>query len=298
MDAAEPVGPIARKLLKRLRAFQGRRERDFAAFVAGTRRAEALQETVAREERLAEFDPAHAIWIYVQNQVSVLSEQLTALPQMAPFVRMIGPAEDDYMPSGPPMSPLTASYFTSWAFFDAAIGPGRETIGTCIAAVLKELDAHPEFVRLIEVMQASRMGLFACDGREGPAIRLRELLTGDVRHCHIPSGVTGDMGGIWFVRLLPPPAPSFPHHVAFTTPYVIVRPGEDEWGAYLRRTLPKVGGSDDRRAYETLMKFGLEPRTWPEYVFEGYVNHRHQAIFLAGLPDVAESRPHSRANGG
>ncbi len=33
-----------------------------------------------------------------------------------------------------------------------------------------------------------------------------------------------------------------------------------------------------------------------EFVFEAYVNDRMEVIFLAGLPDVAESRPHSRVN--
>ena len=35
---------------------------------------------------------------------------------------------------------------------------------------------------------------------------------------------------------------------------------------------------------------------WSELVFEAYVNNRSDVIFLAGLPDVAESRPHSRIN--
>ena len=33
------------------------------------------------------------------------------------------------------MSPLTGSYFTSWACFDACVGAANETIGTCIIAV-------------------------------------------------------------------------------------------------------------------------------------------------------------------
>ncbi|MGB5571250.1 MAG: hypothetical protein WBM71_12550 [Sedimenticolaceae bacterium] len=32
------------------------------------------------------------------------------------------------------------------------------------------------------------------------------------------------------------------------------------------------------------------------FVFEAYVNNRSDFIFLAGLPDVAESRPYSRIN--
>ena len=31
-------------------------------------------------------------------------------------------AEDIYMPSGPPMSPLTKSYFLYWGFFDLCLG--------------------------------------------------------------------------------------------------------------------------------------------------------------------------------
>ena len=45
-----------------------------------------------------------------------------------------------------------------------------------------------------------------------------------------------------------------------------------------------------------MMKFGLQTNYWPEYVFEGYVNHKSDVIFLRGLPDVAESRPHSSVN--
>lgn len=81
-----------------------------------------------------------------------------------------------------------------------------------------------------------------------------------------------------------------------TTPYVIVQPGVDAWTEYLNRTLPKTQRKDPKVAYEYLMKFGLQANYWPEYVFEGYVNHREDVIYLRGLPDVAESRPHSSAN--
>jgi hypothetical protein len=52
--------------------------------------------------------------------------------------------------------------------------------------------------------------------------------------------------------------------------------------------------------YERHMKYGPTGEYWNDFVFEAYVNHRKEAIFLAGLPDVPESRPHSavsEANG-
>ena len=44
------------------------------------------------------------------------------------------------------------------------------------------------------------------------------------------------------------------------------------------------------------MKYGPTRSYWNEFVFEAYVNHQTEVIYLAGLPDVAESRPHSRVN--
>ena len=44
------------------------------------------------------------------------------------------------------------------------------------------------------------------------------------------------------------------------------------------------------------MKYGPTREYWNDFVFEAYVNHRTEAIYLAGLPDVPESRPHSMVN--
>jgi len=44
------------------------------------------------------------------------------------------------------------------------------------------------------------------------------------------------------------------------------------------------------------MKHGPTRAYWNDFVVEAYVNHRSDAIFLAGLPDVPESRPHSEGN--
>lgn len=67
----------------------------------------------------------------------------------------------------------------------------------------------------------------------------------------------------------------------------------DEWREYFRRVVPLEAPAGE---YERHMKFGTTPRYWTEYVFEAYVNHRAEAVYLAGLPDVPESRPHSRTS--
>jgi hypothetical protein len=73
------------------------------------------------EEQLAGCHPAYAAYVYAQNQVSVMSEQLTGLKEMAPFAHIVSEAEDLYLPSAPPMSPLTTSYFTCDAERDGVV---------------------------------------------------------------------------------------------------------------------------------------------------------------------------------
>jgi hypothetical protein len=84
--------------------------------------------------------------------------------------------------------------------------------------------------------------------------------------------------------------------VVFTTPYLLIDPGEREWLSYFQRTLPDAATDDRIAAYEHHMKFGPARDYWTEFVFEAYVNHRSDVIFLKGLPDVLESRPHSSVN--
>ena len=140
------------------------------------------------------------------------------------------------------------------------------------------------------------MGVYLREGTEKDAVVLRELVTDTVCRAIVPSGYRGRRGELWYVRVLPPPLPGLAEHVVFTTPYLLVEPRERQWQAYFRRTLPDAPLQNRIAGYEHHMKFGPTRNYWSEFVFEAYVSHRTEAILLAGLPDVPESRPHSRIN--
>ena len=59
------------------------------------------------------LDPIHAVYAFVQNITSFFAEGVSELPEMKKYAKYAGAAEEEYMPSGPPMSPLTASFFTT-----------------------------------------------------------------------------------------------------------------------------------------------------------------------------------------
>lgn len=257
--------------------------------------AEELQRTVVSPQRLADLHSAHAAYLYAQNQVSVMSEMLTSLDAMAPLADIVSKAEYLYMPSGPPMSPLTVSYFSCWALFDACFGPAEETIGTTILEVGASFGMHVELLRVVRLMQQSRMGVYLHEGIEGGLAVLRDLATDAVCRCFVPAGYHGEKGQIWYARVLPPPLGTGSEHVVFTTPYNFLATPLSEWMAYFRRVLPEAPQQARIDASERHMKYGPSRSYWNEFVFEGYVNYATEAIFLAGLPDIPETRPHSKA---
>jgi hypothetical protein len=98
--------PIAKKVVARMKLSARGKIINIKNVIRGRAMAKQLQKTVVSQQELAGLHPAHAAYVYAQNQVSVLSEQLTALKEMARFADIISKAEDLYMPSAPPNEPL------------------------------------------------------------------------------------------------------------------------------------------------------------------------------------------------
>jgi len=225
--------------------------------------------------------------------------QLGELPELSKLMDQVEAAQDEYTPDGPPISPISKSYYLNWAMFDIPTGINRETLGTCVAAVSKALGSHPGHFEFIEHMCRTRPGFYVHEGFEGDSVVLQELVTDKRYTTIVPSGYRGEPGDLLLLRILPSFLPEYKQALAMTTPYKIISPEVEAWNAYFDRTLASLGAKDKVRGYEMLMKFGAPPqahRYWTEYIFEAYANFELEVVFLEGLPDVDVSRPHSRVN--
>ena len=238
-------------------------------------------------------DPLHAVYIAVQNIASVFAECVSVLPELKSYYKTVGDAEEEYMPAGPPMSPLTRSYFTTWAFFDFRFGGDQETIGTCLIDLGDQLGLHPSMVESVRNFQESRLGIYEQCGTVGGKIILEELVTGSRLSCICPAGYVGKPGELWYVRLCPPLAGLMDYHVTMTTPYILTEATKTDWTAYLNRAMLDMGGRDESRRLHDLLKYGPWTHHWNEFVFQGYHHAQREAIFLAGIPDVKGSLPHA-----
>src|SRR3954469_11078076 len=116
------MGTISKQLASRFRKakkqFAGLRRQAAADFAQVPRDVQGVEALVR-----SGHDPLHAAYVAAQNFTSFFAEAVSQLPEFDPYCQIVGPAEEEYMPSSPPMSPLTLSYFTTWAFFDVRFGP-------------------------------------------------------------------------------------------------------------------------------------------------------------------------------
>lgn len=242
------------------------------------------------------LDPVHAAYAFVQHLTSFFSEGVSQLPEMKKFAKIVANAEDEYMPSGPPMSPLTTSFFTTWAFYDLRFD-GIETLASCLIEANDVVCMNPSQLDALEKLAASRMGIYEHVGTDGPHVphvHLRELVTDTEYTCHNTSGYRGRPGELWYIRLLPPLLPDYARYsIAFTTPYILTEASKGDWTQFLRRGMSQSGFGNDPDGLHKFLKFGPNPNYWNEFVFKGYHHHQSDAIFLAGIPDLKATLPHA-----
>jgi hypothetical protein len=239
------------------------------------------------------LDPIHAVYAFVQNITSVFAEGVSQMPEMKKYADLVAKAEDEYMPSAPPISPLTTSFFTTWAFYDLQFD-GPDTIGTCLIEANDLVCMNPDQLDALKKLADSRMGVYEQVEIENSYVRLRELITDAEFTCHVASGYRGRLGELWYVRLLPPLLPDLArYHIAFTTPYVLTETSKADWTQFLRRGISQsIFGKDQERLHQFL-KYGPNSSYWNEFVFKGYHDHQSGAIFLAGIPDLKATLPHA-----
>ena len=285
------MGRVSKKLRTRLAKMAGRIKRRMATEV-GLPPIPKDERDVPELVRKG-YDPIHAVYIYAQNVTSTFIENTSNLPELKQYEKVAGAAEDEYMPSGPPMSPLTVSYFTTWAFFDLRFGADKETVGTCLLDLADLLGFDPPVVEAIQGLQESRMGIYEHLGTKGGRSRLRELITDREFVCYCTSGYTGKPGELWYVRLCPPLLDLGDYWITMTTPYVLIQTTKADWVAYLKRAMLEVKAKGVEDKLYHLLKYGLSSNQWNEFVFLAYHHHQHDAVFLAGIPDVRDSLPHA-----
>jgi hypothetical protein len=238
------------------------------------------------------FDPVHAFYLLVHHLALAFAEIVSRLPEMRAYSNEIVRAQNRYIPNGPPISPLTASYFYSWSLFDCVIGKTTDTLAGCLIEANDVVGLKPEEIAALGKLNTSRMGVYEHQGLVEDFVKLRELVTNQEFIAHVPSSYRGRSGELWLVRLLPPLLPELvTYHIAFTTPYVLCGASRKDWILFLRRNLVSTRAPSEGEALNQFMKLGWSKNYWNEFIYLAYYQAQPNAIFLSGIPDLQSTLP-------
>lgn len=254
--------------------------------------SDQLLETIKTPDRLAQYDPLHAIHLTTQNMVSVFAEQISILPELKSYHKKMTAVEDRFIPGFPPISPITASFFTMWAFHDFRFEKDQESIASIMWDLSKIIRIPQDWLPVIEIHMKSRMGIYEHGGFDRTRIVLKELITGHEWACICPAGYRGAKGELWFVRILGSPFHLLDYGVVFTTPYLLRGHSREEWLEFYRRNGIVESDPQVEKKLHAFMKWGNSTLYWLDFIGNAYAGYRQEVIFLQGIPDRPDTLPH------
>jgi hypothetical protein len=247
---------------------------------------------VASQSEGREHWPTHIRQVWqTASVVEVFSGVLHNTDLTCSYVKTVLKAEDEFMPGRPPMSPIMASLFDSWAAVDLTIGRDKETACSCVLDLASLLRLRADLKPVVRAVGESRLGIYERLETKGENLWLRELLTEEVHLCRCLSGYEGEPGQVWLTRVIPYAPRDDDAQPTLTTPYVSTDYSADEWREFLREQVPQRGGLE--RNLARFMKRGPKPFYWFEFFMDGYCGHEDLAVFVKGLPGVTDSLPHA-----
>jgi hypothetical protein len=242
---------------------------------------------------------------------------LLAAPAFRSLARFHDEVEDEYMPGGPPQSPVYDSFAMQFVLGSVPQGIGNETPHSVLARLLLRDPSRARLQRMAQSLADARFELYrvksATSSRaELEPVRgsgaLRVWLTG-------PFLCAGDFG---LMRVLP-----FDNELFIADSPYLLKASERDWLDHLDRIVSqrtpspatssaksaklsskeqarrrqkdkaKAARNEPEEVIKRYLQFGLSDRYWFDYIMDAYAGERRGIVFLAGVPDRPELLPHS-----
>lgn len=269
---------------------------DFTAIKSSLRQLDDIEDDLSVEIIKSGYEPNLRVYTNCQNLLSVFAEEITLHRDFRSYNKRILNVENRYLPSFPPMSPVTNAYFAYWTLCDFQFGKNKETMTSIFADVGAVKGFGEEEISVSNALKDSCMKFYLHMGFENGFLLLKDILTERVSRCISNSGYNGLEGEIWFVRMVPNIDKIHDFQVVLTTPYIILRNSEVDWISFFQRQGIEQGDPEMELKYQRFMKNNPTLNYWMEYLLDAYVNFKPHSIMLTGIPDISGSKPHELGN--
>ncbi len=251
----------------------------------------------------------------------VVVRAATALLGAPPFrglARFHDEIEEEYMPGGPPQSPVYDSFAMQFVLGSVPQGIGNETPHSVLARLLLRDPSRARLQRMARSLADARFELYRVKSAAGYQAELEPARGGSAFSVWLtgPFLRAGDFG---LMRVL-----TFDNESYIADSPYLLKASEEDWLEHLARVVAQQQAPTDahvsqkasklsskeqarrrqkdkaratRNEPEEVIKrylqFGLSERYWLDYVMDAYAGERRGIVFLAGVPDRPDLLPHS-----
>lgn len=287
------MNPIAGKTIKKFPLPRLAKVLNFKGFESAKADLRDNSTSFKPDDTIDIYDPSHKVYVEIMNLLSFFSDKIVDDDLFEDYADELTNIHERYIPSYPPMSPITHSYANLHCFFDFTFGKKKETLGSIFTSLLNATKPDKLLLEALEVMNNSHLSFYLCIGAKDDKTILEEILTGHQYTCIIPSGYSGEIGAILLCRIVPALHPAYDYHIVINTPYLIFGFYQQDWVDYFTRRGIHSTKPGYEKVYKNFMKHNPYHNFWHEYIMDAYSNFRPDCILLTGIPDKPSSLPHS-----
>lgn len=239
-------------------------------------------------------DPSFHAYAAAVNATSEFAGQALDILELIPFNNQLVDIQEEYMPSYPPMSPVTSAFFASWMVLDARDSLTGVTLGELFVHYLQHMGKFDFLRQAMVALNDSFCSFYLVMDVGLHGVTLWDIAGKRQFQCWNSSGYPGRTGQVWYVRVLPPFVTGSNRSVTMGTPYVFKDStrltSEDMWEAFFQRHMAsQVGAGHSLREY---LKSGKSLGYWLEFIFQAFVSYTGNMILVTGVPDNPASLPH------
>ena len=244
--------------------------------------------------------------------------QLLGAPAFGALARFHDQVEDEYMPGGPPQSPVYDSFAIQFVLSAVPQGIANETPYSVLARLLLRDPSRARLQSMAQSLADSRFDLYRVKSASSHTAEIESVRGGGT----LSVGLTGPFlraGDFGLMRVL-----QFGDRFFIADSPYMLKASEGDWYLYLARIVAQQQGADSHPAPQKAsklsskeqarrrqkdkaratsnepeeiirrhLKFGPSPRYWFDYVMDAYAGERRGTVFLEGVPDRPELLPHS-----
>ena len=236
-------------------------------------------------------DPNFHAYAATLNVAGTFATQALDLLELTAFNNKLADLQESYMPGYPPLSPVTTSLFQAWMILDGTDSATSLSIGQLFADYAATDNSMADLREALDVLNASYCSFYEVTHVGENWIKMWDIPGRKEIFGWNSSGYSGQVGEVWYVRVLPPILSQSDCWVTLNTPYVFRKGGRRPWEEFFERVMKLADGSNS--VPQNYLKYGKFLGYWLEFVFQAYCSHNDNAIFVAGFPDKPDSLPHS-----